>query len=85
MATIAIAIEAAQIEQYKSVIVAMQGDNVTVNKSSDKDAPGILWGSILDYLKLGYRKLNNDLSSQLEKRRIQHILKRRIKALSTSF
>jgi hypothetical protein len=48
MSSIANAVEITQIDQYKSVIVAMQGDNVTVKKSSDKDAPGILWASVLD-------------------------------------
>ena len=74
MINIASAVEAVQLEQYKSLIIGIQGDQVTNRKQSDKDAPGILWGFILDYLRLGCSKFNNDLKNQIEKRRLQHIL-----------
>ena len=49
MTTIGNAVENSQLEQYKSLIIGIQGDQVTTTKPSDKDAPGILYGFILTF------------------------------------
>ena len=65
--------DAIKLEQYRALIIGLQGDQVTTKEQSDKDAPGLLWAKILDYLSLGATRFNIDLRDELERRRIMHI------------